>query len=72
METTQDKQGTSCSQSGSSQDYSSDINAISIEWPDSIDVQSVKGLKYLPKWPAVNLEFTDLTFEVTDGENGTV
>lgn len=72
METTQEEQGTLYSQSGSSLHYSSDINATSIELTDSIDVQSMKGLKYLPNWPAVNLEFSGLTFEVINGENGVV
>ncbi|KAM8718200.1 hypothetical protein ACLKA7_004846 [Drosophila subpalustris] len=62
--------GTTYSQSGSSLNYSSDINAISVELPDSEDyTQSANGFKYLPSWPAVNLEFTGLTFEVPDQQN---
>lgn len=63
--------GTTYSQSGSSLNYSSDINAISVELPSSDpDYQSAHGLKYLPTWPAVNLEFAGLTFEVPDQKNG--
>ncbi|KAH8409392.1 hypothetical protein KR222_002321 [Zaprionus bogoriensis] len=69
MEPINAKKDTSCSQSGSSINYSSDINTISVELPNSDDFQPVKGLKYLPNWPAVNLEFTGLTFEVPDGDN---
>ncbi|KAH8360953.1 hypothetical protein KR093_001316 [Drosophila rubida] len=54
------------SQTGSSIDYNSDINAVSVELADSDDYQSQNGLKYLPAWPAVNLEFAGLTFEVPD------
>ncbi|EDW11002.1 ATP-binding cassette sub-family G member 4 [Drosophila mojavensis] len=61
--------GATCSQSGSSLDYSSDINAISVELPDAEDSQSVNGLKYLPLWPAVNIEFSGLTYEVPDQRN---
>ncbi|KAH8244569.1 hypothetical protein KR038_002431, partial [Drosophila bunnanda] len=57
---------TSSSQHSSDQ-YSSDINAISLELPEhSEDFQSVNGLKYLPSWPAVNLQFTELSYEVPD------
>ncbi|XP_017065594.2 ATP-binding cassette sub-family G member 4 [Drosophila eugracilis] len=51
---------------GSSIEYSSDINAISIEPDHSENFQSVSGLKYLPSWPAVNLQFTNLSYEVPD------
>ncbi|ALC39759.1 CG4822 [Drosophila busckii] len=61
--------GTTDSQCGSSINYSSDINAISVELTDLDDARSVKGLKYLPTWPAVNLEFTGLTYEVPDCSN---
>lgn len=61
---------TSYSQCGSSLNYSSDINAISVELPDSDDYQLGNGLKYLPTWPAINLEFAGLTFEVPDQKNG--
>ncbi|TDG46673.1 hypothetical protein AWZ03_006853 [Drosophila navojoa] len=61
--------GATCSQSGSSLDYSSDINAISVELADAEDSQSVNGLKYLPLWPAVNIEFSGLTYEVPDQGN---
>ncbi|XP_032591987.1 ATP-binding cassette sub-family G member 1 isoform X3 [Drosophila grimshawi] len=60
--------GTTCSQSGSSLDYSSDINAISVELADTEDNQS-NGLKYLPIWPAVNLEFAGLSYDVPDQRN---
>ncbi|XP_051859320.1 ATP-binding cassette subfamily G member 4 isoform X1 [Drosophila albomicans] len=60
---------TTYSQSGSSIDYSSDINAISVELPEPDDYQSLNGFKYLPAWPAVNLEFSGLTFEVPDENN---
>ncbi|KAH8323296.1 hypothetical protein KR067_004801, partial [Drosophila pandora] len=54
----------------SSLEYSSDINAISIELPEhSEDLQSLTGLKYLPAWPAVNLQFSDLGCEVPDQAN---
>ncbi|XP_052838117.1 ATP-binding cassette subfamily G member 4 isoform X2 [Drosophila gunungcola] len=54
----------------SSLQYSSDINAISLELPDhSEDFQSVNGLKYLPSWPTVNLHFTELSYEVPDQAN---
>ncbi|XP_068141554.1 ATP-binding cassette subfamily G member 4 [Drosophila tropicalis] len=58
----------------SSLNYSSDINAISLELTSdhyhfedrSEDFRTVSGLKYLPTWPAVNLEFSGLTYEVPD------
>lgn len=62
--------GVNCSQSGSSLDYSSDINAISMELADVEDNPSINGLKYLPLWPAVNIEFSGLTYEVPDQGNG--
>ncbi|KAH8279564.1 hypothetical protein KR018_001731 [Drosophila ironensis] len=56
----------------SSLQYSSDINAgISIELQEhSEDIQSLSGLKYLPSWPPVNLQFTELYCEVPDRANG--
>ncbi|KAH8284489.1 hypothetical protein KR044_010297 [Drosophila immigrans] len=53
----------------SSINYSSDINAISADLPDTDDYQSQNGLKFLPAWPAVNLEFSGLSFEVPDENN---
>ncbi|KAH8237850.1 hypothetical protein KR032_004001, partial [Drosophila birchii] len=61
------KMQTTSSSQHSSDQYSSDINAISLELPEhSEDFQSVSGLKYLPSWPAVNLQFTELSYEVPD------
>lgn len=51
--------------SGTSLSYSSDINAISVDLGDGDNI-SCSGLKYLPTWPAINLEFRDLTYEVYD------
>ncbi|XP_030380511.1 ATP-binding cassette sub-family G member 4 [Scaptodrosophila lebanonensis] len=57
----------SSSRSDNSLNYSSDINAISVELlENSSELHSVKGLKYLPAWPAINLEFTGLTCEVPE------
>ncbi|EDW71176.1 ATP-binding cassette subfamily G member 4 [Drosophila virilis] len=69
MQLNQCAQGASSSQCGSSLNYSSDINAISVELPDVDDYQSVNGLKYLPVWPQVNLEFSGLIYEVPDHGN---
>ncbi|XP_026844394.1 ATP-binding cassette sub-family G member 1 isoform X2 [Drosophila persimilis] len=66
MQSTSSIKGSTSSQNSSLQ-YSSDINAISLELPDhSEDFQSTNGLKYLPAWPAVNLQFTGLNCEVPD------
>lgn len=43
--------------------YSSD--EISVE-SDHMRRDSTKGLKYLPHWPAVNIEFQDLVYTVPD------
>lgn len=51
--------------SGTSLSCSSDINAISVDLGDGDNI-SCNGLKYLPTWPAINLEFRDLTYEVYD------
>ncbi|KAH8413079.1 hypothetical protein KR009_007815 [Drosophila setifemur] len=68
--TTTSLKGSTHSQNSSSLQYSSDINAISLELPDhSEDLQSVNGLKYLPSWPAVNLHFSELGYEVPDQAN---
>lgn len=41
---------------------------------DSISIDgdtnaNCKGLKHLPRWPPVNLEFDDITFSVEDDSN---
>lgn len=59
------------SHSGSSLNYSTDINVTSAGLGDRGDDNiSINGLKYLPIWPAVNLEFRNLTCTVTDIEKG--
>ncbi|XP_055839144.1 ATP-binding cassette sub-family G member 1 [Episyrphus balteatus] len=45
----------------------SDINEISVE---SQHLTEKVGLKYLPSWPAVNLEFRDLNYSVPDLTKG--
>ncbi|XP_037957708.1 ATP-binding cassette sub-family G member 4 [Teleopsis dalmanni] len=47
----------------SSLNYSSDINAISIDLVDQSN-NAGTGFKYLPSWPPVNLQFRDLTHTV--------
>jgi len=69
MQTASSLKGSTTSQNSSLQ-YSSDINAISLEPDHSEDFQSVNGLKYLPSWPAVNLQFTELSYDVLDQNNG--
>ncbi|XP_039501974.1 ATP-binding cassette sub-family G member 1 isoform X3 [Drosophila santomea] len=68
METTSSLKGSTTSQISSLQ-YSSDINAYSLEPDQSEDCQTVLGLKYLPSWPAVNLQFSELCYEVPDQTN---
>nr|ATY74521.1 ATP-binding cassette transporter G subfamily member 9 [Bactrocera dorsalis] len=51
--------------SDTSLSYGSDINAISVDLGDGDNI-SCSGLKYLPTWPAINLEFRDLSYEVYD------
>lgn len=68
MQTASSLKGSTTSQNSSLQ-YSSDINAISLEPDHSEDFQSVNGLKYLPSWPAVNLQFTELSYDVLDQNN---
>lgn len=62
------------SPSCASLNYSSDINAIGVDTPEKSEndiAPSVNsGLKYLPRWPPVNLEFQDLTYEVSDVDKG--
>lgn len=62
------------SPSCASLNYSSDINAIGGDTPEKSEndiVPSVnRGLKYLPRWPPVNLEFQDLTYTVSDVDKG--
>lgn len=45
----------------------SDINEISVE---SQSLNEKSGLKYLPSWPPVNIEFRDLNFSVPDFAKG--
>ncbi|TMW53490.1 hypothetical protein DOY81_001426 [Sarcophaga bullata] len=54
------------SRSGTSLNYSSDINAISVDLPEQSDefISTYNGLKYLPRWPAVNIDFHNLTYKV--------
>ncbi|SPP79198.1 ATP-binding cassette sub-family G member 4 isoform X1 [Drosophila guanche] len=67
MQTTSSSLKGSTNSQNSSLQYSSDINAISLELAEhSEDFQSVTGFKYLPAWPAVNLQFAGLNCEVTD------
>ncbi|XP_017046239.1 ATP-binding cassette sub-family G member 4 [Drosophila ficusphila] len=69
MQTASSLKGSTNSQHSSLQ-YSSDINAVSLELPDhSEDFRSANGLKYLPSWPAVNLQFAELSYEVPDRTN---
>jgi len=69
METASSVKGSTTSQISSLQ-YSSDINADSLEPDQSEDFQTVLGLKYLPSWPAVNLQFSELCYVVPDQTNG--
>lgn len=41
------------------------LDEISVE-SDHMGQDSTKGLKYLPSWPAVNIEFQDLVYTVPD------
>ncbi|EDX03171.1 GD22989 [Drosophila simulans] len=68
METASSSKGSTTSQISSLQ-YSSDINADSLEPDQSEDFQKVLGLKYLPSWPAVNLQFSELCYVVPDQTN---
>nr|NP_001033863.1 uncharacterized protein Dmel_CG4822, isoform G [Drosophila melanogaster]ABC65869.1 uncharacterized protein Dmel_CG4822, isoform G [Drosophila melanogaster] len=68
METASSVKGSTTSQISSLQ-YSSDINADSLEPDQSEDFQTVLGLKYLPSWPAVNLQFSELCYVVPDQTN---
>lgn len=62
------------SPSCASLNYSSDINAIGVDTPEKSEHGFVpaanNGLKYLPRWPPVNLDFRDLTYEVSDVDKG--
>ncbi|KNC20969.1 hypothetical protein FF38_09024 [Lucilia cuprina] len=60
------------SRSGTSLNYSSDINAISVDLPEQSDdlISSYNGFKYLPHWPPVNIEFHNLTYKVHDVSKG--
>ncbi|XP_039950237.1 ATP-binding cassette sub-family G member 1 [Bactrocera tryoni] len=51
--------------SDTSLSYGSDINAISVDLGNGDNI-SCSGLNYLPTWPAINLEFRDLSYEVYD------
>ncbi|XP_055917320.1 ATP-binding cassette sub-family G member 1 [Eupeodes corollae] len=64
--TTNKKTATSscCSHQNTS---NSDINEISVE---SQELKEKVGLKYLPSWPPVNLEFRDLNYSVPDLTKG--
>lgn len=39
---------------------------ISVESSEHYEKDTAKGLKYLPRWPAVNIEFQDLVYTVPD------
>lgn len=57
--------------SGNSSCNTSDLNEISVDTLTSTDEGStIDGLKYLPKWPPVDIEFHDLTYNVPDLTSG--
>lgn len=61
--------------SGNSSCNTSDLNEISVDYNrdtlTSTDGGStIDGLKYLPKWPPVDIEFHDLTYTVPDLTSG--
>lgn len=62
------------SRSGTSLNYSTDINAISVDLPEQSDefISTYNGLKYLPRWPAVNIDFHNLTYKVPVAGKGKI
>lgn len=61
--------------SGNSSCNTSDLNEISVDYNrdtlTSTDGGStIDGLKYLPKWPPVDIEFHDLSYTVPDLTSG--
>lgn len=61
--------------SGNSSCNTSDLNGISVDYNrDTLTSteggSNIDGLKYLPKWPPVDIEFHDLCYTVPDLNNG--
>lgn len=53
-----------------SQSNSESYDSISMDLESSSS--NFQGLKYLPSWPAVNLEFDDIVYSVEDFESKSI